>query len=81
MMDLRTLCEVISTVYRWFCCRKKKESNQSQNLGIVPYKIIIIIIIIIIIGESLSEPHTRELVENFLYIYMYVSYVSMVCIS
>ena len=42
---------------------EKKESKQSQNLGIVLYKIIIIIIV-----ESLSKPHvhTRDLVENFL---------------
>ena len=41
-----------SESHRWFCCRKKRKA---------------IIIIIIIIGASLSEPHTRELVENFLY--------------
>ena len=30
---------------------------------------------IVIIGAGLSEPHTRELVENLLYVYMYVCIV------
>ena len=38
-------------------------------------KALSVLIAKLIIGAGLSEPHTRELVENFLYIYMYIRIV------